>query len=106
MTISFTLNGQDASTDAAPTRRFAHVLRDDLGFTGTKVGCDAGDCGACTILVDGEQICACIVPVAQIQGRDVITVEGLETADGKLSALQDAFRIHGAAQCAQPQQRS
>jgi len=99
MTISFTLNGQNASTDAAPTRRFAHVLRDDLGFTGTKVGCDAGDCGACTILVDGEQICACIVPVAQIQGRDVITVEGLETADGQLSALQDAFRIHGAAQC-------
>ena len=66
MSISFNLNGKSAVTDAAPARRLAHVLRDDLGFTGTKIGCDAGDCGACTVLLDGEQVCACLVPVAQV----------------------------------------
>lgn len=99
MAFSFKLNGEGIEVDAPPMRRFAHVLRDDLGFTGTKVGCDAGDCGACTVLVDGEQVCACITPLAQMQDRNVITVEGLASADGNLSALQDAFRIHGAAQC-------
>jgi CO/xanthine dehydrogenase Mo-binding subunit/aerobic-type carbon monoxide dehydrogenase small subunit (CoxS/CutS family) len=96
--ISFNLNGKKASVEAAPARRLAHVLREDLGFTGTKVGCDAGDCGACTILLDGRQICACMVPVAQADGRTLVTVEGL-AADGRLSALQEAFHHYGAAQC-------
>ena len=77
--------------------RLSSVLRDELGLTGTKVGCDAGDCGACTVLLDGEPVCACLVPAAQVAGRSVRTVEGL--ADGKLSALQAAFLDHGAAQC-------
>ncbi len=98
ISISFSLNGKTASVEAAPTRRLAHVLREDLGFTGTKVGCDAGDCGACTILLDGRQICACMVPAAQAAGRDIVTVEGL-AADGKLNALQEAFHHYGAAQC-------
>ncbi len=98
ISISFCLNGKTAFVDSAPARRLAHVLREDLGLTGTKVGCDAGDCGACTILLDGRQICACMVPVAQAAGRDIVTVEGL-AADGKLNALQNAFHHYGAAQC-------
>ena len=99
MSISFNLNGKPAVTDAAPARRLAHVLREDLGFTGTKIGCDAGDCGACTVLLDGEQVCSCLVPVAQVADRDVTTVEGLASADGRLSELQQAFHEYGAAQC-------
>ncbi|MEO8079665.1 MAG: molybdopterin cofactor-binding domain-containing protein, partial [Caldimonas sp.] len=69
------------------------------GLTGTKIGCHAGDCGACTVLLDGEQVCACIVAVGQCAGRGVTTVEGLAAADGTLSPLQRAFVAHGAAQC-------
>ncbi len=99
MSISFTLNGKSVSTAAAPVRRLAHVLRDDLGYTGTKIGCDAGDCGACTILLDGEQVCSCMVPVAQAEGCDIVTVEGLAGSDGRLTDLQQAFHEYGAAQC-------
>ncbi len=98
ITVSFALNGDEQRIEAAPARRLAHVLRDDLGLTGTKIGCDAGDCGACTVLVDGEQVCACMTPVAQAQGRSITTVEGL-ASNGDLSALQEAFHLHGAAQC-------
>ncbi|MBK19694.1 MAG: aldehyde oxidase [Rhodospirillaceae bacterium] len=96
--FDFTLNGNRTTVDAEPVRRLAHVLRDDLGFTGTKIGCDAGDCGACTVSVDGRQVCSCLVPVAQADGAEVITVEGL-AENGKLSDLQEAFHLYGAAQC-------
>jgi CO/xanthine dehydrogenase Mo-binding subunit/aerobic-type carbon monoxide dehydrogenase small subunit (CoxS/CutS family) len=95
--ICFTVNGEDAAVDVTPVRRLSSVLRDDLHLTGTKVGCDAGDCGACTILVDGEPVCACLTPVGGVAGRSVTTVEGL--ANGTLSALQASFLAHGAAQC-------
>src|SRR6185295_2493564 len=90
--------GHPVSVRTAPIRRLADVLRDDCGHTGTKVGCNAGDCGACTVLLDGRQVCACLVPAAQAAGRAVTTVEGL-AADGALNALQAAFHRHGAAQC-------
>jgi aerobic-type carbon monoxide dehydrogenase small subunit (CoxS/CutS family) len=96
--IAFTVNGEPASVVAAPVARLSTVLREELGLTGTKVGCEAGDCGACTVLIDGAQICACMVPVAQAEGRHIETVEGL-ARDGKLNALQEAFHRHGAAQC-------
>jgi aldehyde oxidoreductase len=96
--IAFTLNGSGVETFADPMRRLADLLRDDLGLTGTKIGCNAGDCGACTVLLDGAQVCACMVPAAQISGRAVTTVEGLSPS-GPLSALQAAFLRHGAAQC-------
>ncbi|MEC9206347.1 MAG: (2Fe-2S)-binding protein, partial [Pseudomonadota bacterium] len=99
MSISFNLNGKLASTDVEPSRRLSHALRDDLGFTGTKVGCDAGDCGACTVLLDGEQVCSCLVPVGQVEGRHITTVEGLAAGNGRLTELQQAFHEHGAAQC-------
>jgi len=81
------------------SRRLSDVLRDDLGLTGTKVGCHAGDCGACTVLVDDEHVCACIVALGACEGRAVTTVEGLAGPDGTLSPLQQAFVAHGAAQC-------
>ncbi|WP_378945829.1 molybdopterin-dependent oxidoreductase [Mesorhizobium sp. ANAO-SY3R2] len=95
--ISFIVNGAPASVSVAPMRRLSSVLRDELGLTGTKVGCDAGDCGACTVLLGGEPVCACLTPAASVEGADIRTVEGL--GDGQLSALQASFLAHGAAQC-------
>ncbi len=94
--ISFTLNGAPASVDVVPTRRLSNVLRDDLGLTGTKVGCDAGDCGACTVLIDGVAQCACLIPAARVAGAHLQTVEAQTEP---LSRLRAAFLRHGAAQC-------
>ena len=94
--ISFVLNGQPVCSTAAPTRRLSDVLREDLGLMGTKVGCDAGDCGACTILLDGRATCACLIPTARVTGCHVQTVEA-ETPE--LTRLRAAFLRHGAAQC-------
>ena len=91
--VAFTLNGRATEVRVPPARRLSDVLRDDLGLTGTKVGCNAGDCGACTVLLDGRQVCACLVPVGRVAGRAVRTVEGLD------GPLQAAFLRHGAAQC-------
>jgi CO/xanthine dehydrogenase Mo-binding subunit/aerobic-type carbon monoxide dehydrogenase small subunit (CoxS/CutS family) len=95
--ITFEVNGAPVTLSVPPLRRLSSLLRDELRLTGTKVGCDAGDCGACTVLIDGEPICACLVPAASASGRKVLTVEGL--ANGRLSALQASFLAHGAAQC-------
>ena len=97
--IALTVNGRPVSVEVAPLRRLSDVLRDDLGLTGTKVGCEAGDCGACTIRLDGRQAVSCCVPAAQADGADVTTVEGLAAPDGSPSDLQAAFLAHGAAQC-------
>ena len=99
MKVSFTLNGAVATWNGPPVTRLAAALRDDLGLTGTKVGCDAGDCGACTVLLDGRQVCSCLVAIGQVEGRTVETVEGLAGADGTLTPLQKSFLAHGAAQC-------
>ena len=99
MKVAFTLNGAAAAWDGPPVTRLAAALRDDLGLIGTKVGCDAGDCGACTVLLDGRQVCACLVAIGQVEGRSVETVEGLAGADGRLGPLQKSFLDHGAAQC-------
>src|SRR5438445_4205102 len=97
--ISFLVNGRCASVSTSPAQRLSRVLRGDLGLTGTKIGCDAGDCGACTVLLDGRQTCACLVAMGQVGGRKVETVEGLSDGSGTLEALQKAFLIHGATQC-------
>jgi aldehyde oxidoreductase len=96
--IEFRLNGAAVAVQAEPVRRLADILRDELGAIGTKIGCNAGDCGACTVLLDGAQVCACLVAVGQVGGRHVATVEGL-AALGEIAALQRAFHRHGAAQC-------
>ena len=98
MRIAFTLNGATAEWNGAPVTRLAAALRDDLGCTGTKIGCDAGDCGACTVLLDGRQVCSCLVAMGQVEGRTVETVEGLALPE-MLAALQASFLAHGAAQC-------
>ncbi|MDP3958624.1 MAG: molybdopterin-dependent oxidoreductase [Pseudorhodobacter sp.] len=96
MTITFTLNGAAISLDVAPGKRLAQVLREGARLVGTKVGCDAGDCGACTVLLDGVAVCACLTPVAQVAGREVTTIEA---TDPLLERLRAAFARHGAAQC-------
>ena len=96
--IRFTVNDEPRRAVVDPARRLAEVLRDALGLTGTKIGCDAGDCGACTVLLDGRQVCACLTAAAQAEGRAVTTVEGL-ARNGGLDRLQRAFLAHGAAQC-------
>jgi aldehyde oxidoreductase len=96
--VAFDLNRVACTVDTDPACRLSDLLRDQLGLTGTKIGCSAGDCGACTVLLDGRQICSCLVPVAQVEGRSVVTVEGL-AQNGQLTELQRAFLAHGAAQC-------
>ena len=91
------VNGEQHVVDAHPLTRLSEALRQNLEMTGTKVGCDAGDCGACTVLLDGAQVCACLVPIAHADGSQIVTVEGL--GGDELSALQAAFAEHGAAQC-------
>jgi CO/xanthine dehydrogenase Mo-binding subunit/aerobic-type carbon monoxide dehydrogenase small subunit (CoxS/CutS family) len=97
-TVSFSLNGRDVQVSADPADRLADALRDELRLTGTKIGCDAGDCGACTLLLDDEPVCSCMVAVGQADGRRVVTVEGLG-AEPLAARLQDSFLRHGAAQC-------
>ena len=93
------VNAAASALAGDPSRRLSDALRDELGLTGTKVGCHAGDCGACTVLLDGAPVCACIVAVGQCEGRAVTTIEGLAGAHGALSDLQRAFVAYGAAQC-------
>lgn len=92
--MRFTLNGTDVELDVHPMRRLLDVLREDCGLTGTKEGCGEGECGACTVLVDGEAVVSCLVPFTQVEGRSVETIEGTQA-----QALQRAFMDHIGAQC-------
>lgn len=100
MTMQFqlTVNKKTVGVEAAPTDRLSNVLRNHLNLSGTKVGCDAGDCGACTVLVDGKLVCACLTACSQATGADILTVEGLANG-GTLNRLQESFLRYGAAQC-------
>jgi carbon-monoxide dehydrogenase small subunit len=93
--VRFTLNGDAVEVEAHPLRRLLDVLREELGLTGTKEGCGEGECGACTVLIDDEPVCACIVPLAHVDGARVTTIEGLRGEH----PLQRAFAEHGGAQC-------
>jgi carbon-monoxide dehydrogenase small subunit len=96
--VRFTLNGREVSFEGSGARRLLDVLREDLGATGTKEGCGEGECGACSVLIDGEVVDSCLIAAGQVEGREVTTVEGLADG-GRLTALQQAFIEHGAAQC-------
>jgi aerobic carbon-monoxide dehydrogenase small subunit len=93
--MRFTLNGAPTDVDAHPMARLLDVLRLDCGLTGTKEGCGEGECGACTVLVDGEPVCSCLIPVAQVEGAAVRTIEGL----GDDHPLQHLFMNEVGAQC-------
>ena len=98
MKIRFTLNGKELLIHAPPDRRVVDLLREDLGLSGTKEGCGSGECGACAILVDGEARLSCLMLAAQLEGRSIITVEGL-SSDRSLHPVQQAFVEAGAVQC-------
>ena len=98
MKARFEVNGIVREVDAPPMKRLLDVLREDLRLTGTKEGCGEGECGACSVLMDGQVINSCLVPVCQAEGARILTVEGL-ARDGRLDPLQQAFLECGGAQC-------
>src|SRR5512138_1847968 len=96
--LNLSVNGETAEVSFAPYKTLLEVLREDLGLTGTKHGCELGECGACAVLLDGELVLSCLVAAVECEGRAVTTVEGLREGP-RLHALQAAFADHGAAQC-------
>jgi carbon-monoxide dehydrogenase small subunit len=97
--LRFTVNGEAASVRARAEWSLLRVLREELGLVGAKEGCGAGECGACTVLVDGEAVNACLFPALEAEGRSVVTIEGLAAPGGRLHPIQQAFVEHGAVQC-------
>ena len=98
MTVEMTVNGKRRRASVPPLKRLLDVLREDLGLPGSKEGCGEGECGACSVLINGRTACSCLVPAAQAHGARITTVEGLARG-GKLTALQQTFIDMGAAQC-------
>ncbi|MEA2610606.1 MAG: aerobic carbon-monoxide dehydrogenase small subunit [Chloroflexota bacterium] len=97
--FEFTVNSTPVVVDVPGMRRLLDVLREELGLTGTKEGCGEGECGACTVLLDGAPVDSCLVPICQVDGSAVSTVEGQGLGEGRLDPLQDAFLEAGGAQC-------
>lgn len=98
MQVSCIVNGESRTLDVFPMARLLDVLREQLQLTGTKEGCGEGECGACTVLIDGKIVNSCLVPVAQLNGVEITTIEGVANKD-QLHAVQQAFIDHGGAQC-------
>jgi aerobic carbon-monoxide dehydrogenase small subunit len=98
-TLNFTLNGEPVQVEIEPHLTLLQLLRDELELTGTKEGCGMGECGACTVLLDGRTINSCIFPALEVEGKSVMTIEGLADAKGGLHPIQKAFVDHGAVQC-------
>ena len=96
--IELKVNGETYETAVEPRRTLLEVLRDNLGLTGAKKACDTGDCGACTVIMDGKPVVSCLVLAVEAQGKDILTIEGL-ASDGHLHPVQEAFIEHGAFQC-------
>ncbi len=98
MQINLTINGNEYNREVDEHRNLLHFLREDLGLTGTKEGCGAGECGACTVIMDGEPVNSCLVLAAEADGSEIETIEG-EAREGELSDLQQALHEHHAVQC-------
>ena len=98
MQINFKVNGEERSVEGFPMARLLDVLRGQLHLTGTKEGCGEGECGACTVIIDGQIVNSCLVPLAQVNGAEITTIEGV-AGNGELHAVQQAFIDHGGAQC-------
>jgi carbon-monoxide dehydrogenase small subunit len=99
MNIRLKINGEERDLAVEPYRTLLDVLRNDAGLTGTKKGCDVGDCGACTVLVDGKPVNSCLMLGVEAQGQEIVTIEGLQPAPDRLHPLQEAFVRLGGAQC-------
>ena len=99
MIVSLTINGEPYELDLEPRRLLVHAIREDAGLTGTHIGCDTGNCGACTVLLDGKSVKSCMMLAVQAGGARIETVESLAGPDGDLDALQQAFSEHHALQC-------
>jgi len=97
--IRFVLNGTEVFVFVKGHERLIDVLRENLGLTGTKEGCGKGECGACTVLVDGKAVNSCLFPIPEIEGKSILTIEGLHGPQHRLSIIQQAFVDHGAIQC-------
>lgn len=97
--IHVRVNGKECTVTTDPTKRLLDMLREDLHLTGTKEGCGIGECGACTVILNGKTINSCLVLAGQAEGSEIITIEGIEGKDGNLHPLQDAFIEAGAVQC-------
>ncbi|MFQ5426600.1 MAG: (2Fe-2S)-binding protein [Gaiellales bacterium] len=98
MTLGFLVNGEERTFDGAPMTRLLDVLREEHGLTGTLEGCGEGECGACAVLLDSEIVCSCLVPVFQVEGREVRTIEGLGTSEA-MDPLQEILVREGGVQC-------
>jgi len=96
--IRLKVNGREVEVSMPPLTSLAQLLREHLGLTGTKISCNEGECGSCTVIMDGKTVNSCLVPAAQAEGADVWTIEGLSQRE-KLHPMQDAFLRHGAVQC-------
>ena len=96
--VAFKVNGADHEVFVEPRETLLQVLREKLGLTGTKQGCDLGDCGACTVVVEGQPALACLTLAIEMEGKEILTIEGL-SSNGKLNPLQQAFMDEGAVQC-------
>lgn len=99
MRLRFTLNGTLVETDASADQSLLTILRENMGLTGTKEGCGVGECGACSVLLDGRLVNSCLTLAAQVNGRKVVTIEGIRLTDGSPNDLQQAFIEFGAVQC-------
>ena len=97
--VTLTVNGTQRSLEVEPRTLLVHALRDDLGLTGTNIGCDSSSCGACTVLVDGHSAKSCTMFAVQADGADITTIEGVADADGTLHPMQQAFHENHALQC-------
>lgn len=99
MEVTFKLNGNETCVSLAPKMTLLRLLRDELRLTGTKIGCEKGDCGSCSVIIDGELKNACIYPARNLDGKSVVTIEGLRNPNGEPNDLQLSFLEHGATQC-------
>ena len=98
VSVTLTVNGETRSASVAPETTLLKLLRENFNLTGAKLGCDVGDCGACTVIVDGKLVNSCLMLAGQVDGRDVLTIEGLATSD-RLHPIQKAFEEKGSLQC-------
>jgi len=99
MQITLTVNGNKYELLVSPLSKLVDVLREDLGITGTKKGCGEGECGACTVIMEGQPVSSCLILAPQADGKSILTIEGLESQEGVLDPLQESFMKKGAIQC-------